>query len=259
MRPKVDLYQRFIYLILHFPRLRRDREVSEQEIDFVIGKKFIITARYGASETMHYVSKIFDTQATLKNGNFGAHAGFIFFFLIEKLYESLIHELSSVRESLNVIEEKIYCGEERAMVISLSRVSRDLLYFKRSLYMHREVLESLEAAGKKFFGDKFVFHLHALVGSYHRVANMVESEAAFLTELRETNNALLSTKQNEIMKTFTILAFVALPSTTLLLLFQIETVSRPIVGLPFDFWILLGMVGGMAWGFYQWFKHKKWL
>lgn len=258
-RPQVDLYEHFIYLILHFPTLRRGVLGQDHEIDFIIGKKFLITVRYGANETIHYVGKVFDTNATIEKDGFGVHAGFIFFFLLGKMYASLIHELSAVRESLRSIEERIYSGRERDMVVSLSRVSRDLLSFKRSLSMHRDVLESFEVAGKKLLGEKFAFHLRALIGDYFRVEHAVESNAAFLSELRETNNALLSAKQNEIMKTLTILAFIALPATTVLSLFQIDTASRPLVGRPFDFWILLAIVVGIVFGLYRWFKHKSWL
>lgn len=259
LKPKVDLYDNLIYLILHFPRIRRGKEEPDQEIDFIIGKKFLVTVRYGASETLHLVSKIFDASAVLDKGGFGPHAGFIFFFLLGKMYESLIHELAAVGESLRSVEERIFGGEEREMVLSLSKVSRDILYFKRSLSLHRDVLESFEVAGKKLFGDEFAFHLRALIGDYYRVEHAVESNAAFLSELRETNNALLSTKQNEIMKTLTILAFIALPATTVLSLFQIDSASRPIVGLPLDFWILAAMVGCIAFGLYTWFRHKRWL
>ncbi len=259
LKPKVDLYDNLIYLILHFPRARRTAEEHDQEIDFILGKKFLITVRYGASETLHLVSKIFDASAVLDKGSFGPHAGFIFFFLLGKLYEALLYELSAVGESLRSVEERIFGGEEREMVLGLSEISRGILYFKRSLSLHRDVLESFEIAGKKFFGEEFAFHLRALTGDYYRVEHAVEGNAAFLSELRETNNALLSTKQNEIMKTLTVLAFIALPATTVLSLFQIETASRPIVGMPFDFWLLALMVGGIAFGLFTWFKYRKWL
>jgi Mg2+ and Co2+ transporter CorA len=121
------------------------------------------------------------------------------------------------------------------------------------------VLESFEIAGKKFFGEEFTFHLRALTGDYYRVEHAVESNVAFLSELRETNNALLSTKQNEIMRTLTVLAFIALPATTILSLFQIGAVSRPIVGQPGDFWIILLIVGGLVFSLYSFFRYKHWL
>ena len=259
LKSRVDMYEHFIYLILHFPRLRHNKEEQDQEIDFIVGKRFLITVRYGTNETFHYVSKMFDASATLNKGDFGAHAGFIFFFLLGKLYESLNHELQAVQESLRSIEERIYSGEERDMVICLSKVSRDILYFKRSLSMHLDVLQSFEIAGTKLFGAAFAFHLRTLIGDYYRVEHSVLGNVAFLSELRETNNALLSTKQNEIMKTLTILAFIALPATTVLSLFQINAVSRPIIGMQFDFWIILLLLIGIALGLYMWFKYKRWL
>ncbi|OGJ67560.1 hypothetical protein A2947_02295 [Candidatus Peribacteria bacterium RIFCSPLOWO2_01_FULL_54_110] len=267
LKPKVDFYADFIYLILHFPRLRKNAERTvqgsrgsgDQEIDFIIGKKFLITVRYGGSDTVQIFGKLFDASSVLDKRALGAHAGFIFFHLLGKLYENLLQDIGAVRETLGDIEYRIFEGEEREMVLSLSRVSRDLLDFKRSLSLHRDVLESFEVAGAKLFGEDFRFHLRTLSGDYYRVEHAVAGNVEFLTELRETNNSLLSTKQNEIMKTLTILAFIALPATTVLSLFQIESVSRPIVGLPFDFWILVLLLIGIAFSLYSWFKRKKWL
>lgn len=260
LKPKVDLYENYIYLILHFPRFRRDiRSASDQEIDCIVAKKFLITVRYTPSEAMLLFSKLFEASAVLDKSGFGQHAGFIFFHMVSKLYETLLNELAAVTESLREIENKIFSGEEREMVRALSRTSRDLLHFQRSLSLHRDVLQSFEEAGTRLFGEDFAFHLRALVGDYYRVEHAVESSAAFLSELRETNNSLLSTKQNEIMKTLTILAFIALPATTVLSLFQIESAARPIVGGRFDFWILLLLVGGIALSLFTWFRHKNWL
>ncbi|TSC58125.1 MAG: magnesium transporter [Parcubacteria group bacterium Greene0416_79] len=260
LKPKVDLYENFIYLILHFPKIRRkNRGGGDEEVDFIVGRKFIITVRYTTSEALHVFAKMFEANAVLNKGSFGPHAGYIFFHLVSKLYESLLHELAAVNEALRGIENRIFRGEEKEMVRALSGVSRDLLDFKRSLSLHRDVLESFEMAGRKLLGDDFGFHLRTLIGDYYRVDNVLESNVAFLAELRETNNSLVSTKQNEIMKTLTILAFIALPATTVLSLFQIESASRPIVGTRFDFWILVLLLIAIALSLYSWFKHKKWL
>ena len=78
LKPKVDLYDSFIYLILHFPRLRRgSRGADDQEIDFIVGRKFLITVRYGASEPLHLFAKLFETNAILNKESLGEHAGFI--------------------------------------------------------------------------------------------------------------------------------------------------------------------------------------
>jgi magnesium transporter len=260
LKPKVDLYDSYLYLILHFPRLRREHQTEQNhEIDFVVGKKFLITVRFNPSEPLHLFAKMFEANVVLGKSEFGTHAGYLFFHMIGKLYESTLHELASIKESLRQIEDDIFGGQEREMVICLSKVSRDLLDFKRSLSLHRDILQSFEVAGRKLYGEDFVFHLRTLIGDYYRVEHALESSVEFLKELRETNNSLLSTKQNEIMKTLTILAFSALPATAVLSLFQVDSVSRPIVGSRYDFWILVLLVLGIASALYIYFKRKKWL
>jgi len=261
LKPKVDLYRDYAYLILHFPQGKRGngQGARDLEVDFVVGKRFLITVRHGGSDVFHLFGKIFDANAALDKERLGAHAGFIFFHLLSNLYGALHHELGGVKESLREAEERIFQGEEREMVLALSHISRDLLDFRRSVSLHRDVLTSFEIAGRKLFGDDFSFHLRTLVGEYLRVEHSLEGNELSLTELRETNNSLVSTKQNEIMKTLTILAFIALPATTVLSLFQIDSVSRPIVGLPFDFWILVLLIAGIAAALYLWFKRQRWL
>jgi magnesium transporter len=56
LRPKVDLYDNFIYLILHFPTFRNvdgKKVIKQQEIDFIVGKNFLITTRYHAIDPLH--------------------------------------------------------------------------------------------------------------------------------------------------------------------------------------------------------------
>jgi len=80
-----------------------------------------------------------------------------------------------------------------------------------------------------------------------------------LSELRETNNSLLSAKQNEIMKEFTVLAFVFLPLTFISGLFGMNTKNNPIVGHTLDFWIILSGMLCISLGFFFYFKRKGWL
>jgi Mg2+ and Co2+ transporter CorA len=91
---------------------------------------------------------------------------------------------------------------------------------------------------------KFCALLRALSNDYYRVHNHIMRETESLHELRETNNSLLTTKQNETMRIFTILAFLTFPPHAYRSNLQYGyRFMTPIVGDPHDFWILLGMMG----------------
>lgn len=260
---KTERYPDMLYVVLHFPVFRHSHQgekvEEEQEVDFVIGKKFIVTTRYGIIDPLHKFSKVFDVNSILEERDLGEHAGYLFFYMLRKLYRSVEHELEFINDHLRDIEEHIFSGSEKEMVIELSHVSRVLLSFKHSLMHHRSLLESLEALGRSFFGEPFGYHMRTILGEYQNVQTTIEVFGGTIAELRETNDSLLSTKQNEAMKVLNIIAVITFPLALIAGIFSMGAVYRPIVGQPHDFWIIVGFMALVATGLLVFFKHKKWL
>ena len=261
LKPKVEFYDgNFIYLILHFPAFRHSHTGDpNQEVDFIVGHDFLITTRYDSIDPLHKFSKIFEVNSILDRSGIGNHAGFVFYFMVKKLYKALEHELEYITDALDDIEAKIFEGREKDMVIDLSHISRDLLNFKQAINPHRDVLDSLEPAGRQFFGSDFGYYLKGIIGEYFRVQHGIEANLDSLAELRETNNSLVSTKQNEVMKVLTIMAFVTFPLSLIAGIFGMNTVVLPVVGHRYDFWIIIGIMAAAVAVFFGYFKYKNWL
>ncbi len=260
LRPKVDVYDNLLYIILHFPTItHRHDERLEHELDFIIGKDFLITAHYGPFEAFSNFSKVFEVNSILNKGNMTDHAGFLFFYLIRDLYSNMTDELDHTRHTLNNITEKIFSGKEEKMVQAISGVGRNLLAFKQAIQPHKEVLDSFEEAGTKFFGKEFSYYLNAISGEYYKIYNRLESQREMLSELRDTNDSLLTTKTNETMKILTVLASLLLPAALVASIFGMNAMSMPIVGTEDDFLTLMIMIGSMTVVLFAYFKYKKWI
>lgn len=259
LRPQVERNQHYVYLILHFPALRHSQKSREQEVDFVIGKDFIVTVHYETVDTIHKFSKIFEVNSVLDLSDIGNHAGFIFYAILKKLYSAVEHEVEYVRRDLTMIEEHIYSDHQVEMVVAISRAARDLLNLRQTIEPHREVLKSLVSDAHTFFGDEFHEALRTLENEYYRVHNHIMRHTESLHELRETNNSLLTTKQNETMKIFTIMAFVTFPLALIVTILDMDSTHNPLRGLPYDFWIVVGIMLFATLCMFAYFKKKRWL
>lgn len=259
-RPKVDFYDKFIYLILHFPYFVHGHgKRPEQEVDFIIGKDFLITAHYETIDTIHEFSKVFEVNSIIDKSHVGKHAGFLSFYLIRELYRSLSHELESINHLMSKVEKNIFEGQEKRMVHEISKLSRNLLGFKQSMNLHKDTLVSFEAAGRQFFGDDFLYYLKALSGEYYKVANMLDGSTDILAVLKETNDSLLSTKTNETMKILTVMAFLTLPLSLITQIFGMSYPNLPIISQPGGFWIIIIGMMSIAVLLFAYFKYKKWI
>lgn len=259
-KAKIDVYKDHIYLVLHIPVRVNSGEstgIKEKEIDFIIGKKYIITSRYEMIEPLHSFAKSFETNSILDKEGLGDHAGLVFYYIMKRLYGEMTRDLENIREALRDVEEQIFEGQERRMVEVLSLLSREIIDFKQTIRLHKEVLESFKTAPIDFFGKDFKNYLDDIQMSYNAIHELILANKEMLNDLRETNDSLLSTKQNEHMKLFTILAFVTFPLQLLLTLFSLP--SSPIMMLPNHWIILASSIVILAVLMFALFKEKGWI
>ncbi len=260
-RNRVDPRDEYFYLVLHFPAFKHIHDMAHTmlEIDFVVGKKWIITTRYDGIDPLHQFSKLFEVDSVLDRKNMADHAGNVLYYMLFELYRMLYDELAHIETRLDMVEDRIFEGLEREMVAELSRISRDLLNYAQALDSHHSMLQSLETPGVALFGYEYVRNIRTVISEYERLAASIKSSRASLLELRETNNSLLTTKQNEIMKTFTIMAFLMLPLSLISSVFGMNVALMPIVEHPFGFWIIVGIMLAVVAVFGAFFKHRDWL
>lgn len=263
-KPKVERRGDAIYVILHFPTLRvgapqgGSSQRPEQEVDFIVGKHFLITTRYETIDPLHSFAKAFEVNAVLGRGG-ATHGGHLFAAMVRKLYDALSAECDNVHRHLMDIEEHIFNGDERQMVIELSQTGRTIHDFRQSLLPHHEMLDSLEPAAARFFGQEFSYYARELMGSYERIERSLGNLHSSLQELRATNDSLLNTKQNEIMKTLTVMAFVFLPLTFIGQLFGMSFAYIPLSHDPNGFWFIVAAMGILATTCFVYFKKRGWL
>jgi magnesium transporter len=260
-KAKIDAYKDHIYIVLHIPvrGSGKDRGIKEKEIDFIIGKKFIITSKYELIEPLHGFAKSFETNSILDKSGIGDHAGLIFYYIMKRLYSEMMNDLENIKDALGEVEQSIFEGQERKMVEVLSLLSREIIDFRQTIRLHKEVLESFKVAPIEFFGKNFYEYIDDIQSEYNSIHDLIVSNRELLIDLRETNDSLLSTKQNEHMKIFTALAFVTFPLSVIIALFSIPTSHTPIIGMPHDWEIITSGVVVLAVLMYAYFKEKGWI
>lgn len=259
VRPRVELHGNYLYAILHFPSLKHTRRAHDQELDFVVGKNFIITTRYDAVDPLHTFAKVFDVTTLIDPETTDVHGGHIFYFLLRKMYKAIEQEINAVHDALRDIEKHIFHGQERAMVMSLSHAGRVLLDLRQVIEPHRDILRDIEESGPALFGQPFTHYLRNLSNEYYRVHNHIMRQFESLRELRETNDSLLTTKQNDVMQRLTVLAFLTFPLSLVAAVFGMNVEYPFVASNPINFWMVLALMCVVAFLMFSYFKRKGWL
>jgi len=241
-KDKILPFKDYVYIVLHFPAFKHTHNKSHrQEIDFVIGKHFIITNRYEGIDAMEKYAKIFEVNSILDKNEAEVTSGGLFLAIMRTVYSSLTDELDSISYLLREAERNIFAGKEKDMVFELSKIGRQIINFNHIVTPHGNILETLKENSDKILGKDFSIELDQIINEFYKITKILENVTEVLIELRETNNSLLTTKQNEIMKTLTIFTFFALPFTIITGFFQMNTKYTPVVNNDNGWLIIIGI------------------
>lgn len=259
IRTKVDTYKNSIYLILRFPIFEQDKKTSvSYEMDFVIGKNFLITAHYKPITPLYEITKIFEVGSMLGEDYLIKNTGVLVFFIIRQLYDFALRQLEHIQKKIEKIEENIFRGREQEMVETISLTHRDMLDFQRAIHAHESILDSLQRAGEKFFGYEFTHYGNKMKGELLRIKSLLQASMDTIKSLQTTNDSLLTDKTNSIMKMLTLMAFITFPLMLFSSIFSMNTTYTPILGARGDFWIILSLMLVSMTTMIFVFKRKKW-
>ncbi len=206
-KPAISFHEHYIYCILHFPAWKHSHSENDknQEVDCVIGKDVLITSRYDTIDALHKLSKDLEVREVLdKTETIEKHSHVIFIKMLRDLYTAVFEELEAIEDKVEDITTNIFKSKEREMVVEMSEITRTLLDFKRVTDLHHEILESLKHRGQEIFGESFGNEMESVILDYLKINTTIKSNMEMLRELRDTDDSLLTAKQNETMKKLTI-------------------------------------------------------
>ena len=260
LRPEVRNYGSYFYLVLHLPLFdAQNRSHRSRELDVVVGKKFLLTVHFDQIEPLTEFFKLCDLNIAFRENCFEDTVMKLFYMMWRGLYKNLLGELDYIQQKVNQIEERIFSGREKELIEDISLLRRDILDFSRSLRTHDSVLESLRKHGWDFFGEPFIGQVEELASDWRRIMTLIDNNKDTLETLYDTNNSLLTHRSSEVIKVFTMLALLTFPLTLIATIFSIDAVSRPIVGRPNDFWIIIGLMILVVLGMLAFFKYRRWI
>lgn len=263
LKSKVDYFEKeeIMYLVLHFPFFDKEQNIiSEKEIDFLVGKNFLITTHYQEVDPLNNFSRIFQEDSILDRDKIGENPGYLLFFILKHLYKALDNEIDRISANLEKIESDIFNGREQEAVNSISYVNRKIIRFKKALSFHGDIIKSTEPIGASMFGSGFSFNMSMILSEFNKVNSNIAWYKDILDDMRKTNDTLLTTKTNETIKTLTIMTFIMLPITLITGVFGMNVVDDlTLIQSVEDLFIVIGAMVLTGLTMFIYFKSKKWL
>jgi len=256
-RTKAEVYDDYVFLVLHLPSWNLEEKNSYPwEIDFILKKDAIITVCYeeNAEIKQELMEKIYNKEFESLYLNDSVK---LFHFIIENFLNFALRQISHIQEKIDAVEKEIFRGKQEKIIPDIAFIKRDIINFRKIFQYLKENLLSLERKSSSIFGEDKKIYFDDLVGESSKVENLINGFQDTINALESTNNSLIEHKNNVLTKIYTVISFVTWPALLIVSMYQMNTRFLPLTGLPYDFFIVIGLAFTPSVIFYLYMKAKK--
>lgn len=229
-RPKVDDEGDYLFVVMHFPLWDPITRLSRaSEVDFFIGRNFIVTIHDGVLKPLNQLFASSDTRPEERQSLLGKSAGHAFYVIVDKLVDYVFPILYKVESNIRTLEERIFDEASGAAIIrDIAIVRRDAIALRRIIRQQIPILEALERTKtpviheelEEFFGD--------LLDHIQRARDIIDEDAEIITGISDTADTLISHRLNNVIRILTVFSVIMLPLTFISSVFGMN------VQFPFD-------------------------
>ena len=250
-----------VFMILQFPLYNREtKSIESSEIDFFIGKNYLITIHEDELAPLVDFFHICQTDPIMQSKLTSESVVSILHKLLHKLYVYGYPILNHINLDINQIEQNILEQTEEKTIRNVLLIKRNIVNFQKTMQSHRGILQKLMETTRGWRPSKMDNDYNNLIVHTKDIWDYLTNYKDTINALHDTQESMISLKINEIMKTLTIFSVIVFPLTLLAAIFGMNTMnSMPFVDSSHDFWYIMGiMLTGMIIMF-GYFKKRKWI
>ena len=258
-RPKIDDYPDYLFVVVHFPVYDKAiQRLNAGELDVFLSRDYLVTL---PNVQLLPVTRLFQRcsdDEELRETLFGKGAGYLLYHVLDDLFDYCFPILDKIGHKLDSIEDDVFEGRSEEVVRDLSNVKQEIISYRKIIKPERSTLRLLERHTERFLPEDLELYFDDIVDAAERVWDLLDNCKEVVEALEDTNESVISHRQNDVLRVLTLISVTMLPLSLLAGIFGMN-VDFPGEGSATAFWVILsGLIATLV-GMLGFFRYKRWL
>jgi len=257
-RPKVDIYDDYYFMILHFPYYdRKNRFLRTREVKIFWGEDYVITigkSHWVVAEMFKEGKEQEDRGEEFEVGTSDA----LLYNILEKLMKSTQKIIKKIGDDVDSVNQALFDIKAEHTIESISVIRKNIILLNTMFKPQLPLFSKFESGQIEGYADNMEDYWGNILDYYKQMWDMTEDYAELIEGLSQTFDSLQANRTNEIIKILTLISSILLPLTFLTGLYGMN-VNLPLQDDPRSFWIVIGAMIVIVVFMYTLFKRKKWM
>ena len=258
-RPKVDVYDDYMFVVLHFPAYDKQiGRLNAAELDVFVGPDYVVTLPNQPIPSLEYLFERCRARADVRESLLGKGPGYLLYKIVDDCVDASFPMLRKMGNKLERLEEDIFEGRSEEIVRDLSNVKQEIINFRKIVRPQRATFRDLERTKARYIPDDLDIYFDDINDASERIWDMLENFKEVVEALEDTNESVLSHRLNDVLRVLTAFSVIMLPLTLIASVFGMNT------GVPGEqsiaaFWTVIVVMIVVLVGMLALFRRRGWL
>ena len=258
-RPKVDEYDDYLFIVLHFPRYDKAvGRLNAAEVDLFVGPDFLVTIPNEPLQPIEYLFERVRTNEELRDSLFSKGPGYLLYRIVDDLVDASFPMLRKIGNKLERIEGEIFEGESADVVRDISNAKQEIINFRKIVRPQRAAFRDLERNKARYITEDLDIYFDDILDASERVWDMLENYKEVVEGLEDTNESAIAHRTNATFRVLTAISVIVLPLTLVASIWGMN-VRVPGEADTLAFYLVLGLMLAMLVGLILFFRRRGWL
>jgi magnesium transporter len=255
-RPKLEEFGNFVFVVTKMLYTKSDISSLEiEQVSILFGKNFIITFQENQFDIFDPI-RIRLENPTGKMRKMGPD--YFAYTLVDAIVDQYYLILEQIGDRIEELEDEIIDQNKKIKLSDIYHERKSILQIKKMLWPTRELLSAWKKSESHFIRKRTAPFIN---DAYEHTVELIENlelQRESITTLVEIFISNISLKQNEVMKTLTIIATIFIPLTFVAGVYGMNFSFMPELEWKFGYpaiWAFFIVSTGMM---IYYFKRKKW-
>jgi magnesium transporter len=258
-RPKIDVYDDYFFLVLHFPLMdKRTNMIKTEETKIFWGKDFLITV----GNSHYVVQDLFNltklNPQEFENEKLSGTSDAILYHVLYRMMKETFLLIERLGNEIDLISRDLFSRKTEKIIKQISLFRKNIIHVNTIFRPQLRLFHKFESGEVKGFAEDMEDYWGNILDFYQKMWDMIEDYGELVIGLNRTFDSLQANKTNEIMRVLTIISTIVLPLTFITGLYGMN-VYLPMAEHPAAFWMLLGACFLIVFALLFLFRHKRWM
>jgi magnesium transporter len=258
-RPKLDQYDDYIFIVLHFPFFEKSTgRLLSAELDLFIGPDYLVTLPDTPLAPLSAMFERLGSREELREQTFAKGSGYLLYKIVDTNVDASFPMLRKMGNKLDRLEDDIFEGRSSEIVRDISNAKQEIINFRKIVRPQRAVLRDLERTKQRYLAEELEIYFDDISDAAERIWDTLENYKEVVEALEGTNENLISHRLNDSFRILTAASVVLLPLTLIASIFGMN-VHFPGEGESVTFFVILGLMAFVLVSLVIVFRRRGWL